>query len=136
MSQENVEVVRGLYDAAARHDAAAVLALYDAQVEFDMSRYASAGLVGGDVYRGHEGLRNWFREWNESWEAWSDEIEELTDVGQHVISVVKRRGRGRVSRVDVTWQYVGLWTIRDGKVVRVQWFSSRDEALEAAGLSE
>jgi ketosteroid isomerase-like protein len=136
MSRENVEVVVGVYEAVARRDTAAVLALYDAEVEFDASRYPSVGLVGGDVYRGHEGLRNWFREWNESWEAYWDEVEELIDAGDHVISVVKRRGRGRVSGVEVEWQYVGLWTIRDAKVMRVAWFSSREEALEAVALRE
>ena len=136
MSQESVEVVRAVYEAVGRRDSAAVLALYDAEVEFDTARVPSVGLVGGDVYRGHDGLRRWFREWNEAWEAYGDEVEELIDAGTHVISVVKRRGRGRVSGVDVEWQYVGVWTIRDGKIVRVAWCSSRGEALEVAGLRE
>jgi ketosteroid isomerase-like protein len=56
MSQENVEIVRRVYDAAARHDAATVMALYDPEVEWDNST-GLGGITGGGVYRGHEGLR-------------------------------------------------------------------------------
>ena len=52
MSQENVEIVRRVYDAAARHDAATVLTLYDPEVELDASWLQVAGLAGRGVYRG------------------------------------------------------------------------------------
>ncbi len=70
MSEENLEVVRRVYDAAGRRDAAAVLALYDPGVELDMSRLQAVGLMGGEGrrYRGHEGLRSFFREWHEAWD--------------------------------------------------------------------
>ena len=55
MSQENVEVVREVYDAASRHDAERIFALYDADVELDASRLEAAWTPG--IYRGHEGLR-------------------------------------------------------------------------------
>jgi ketosteroid isomerase-like protein len=97
MSLENVEIVRRLYDTVARRDAAAVLDLYDREVEWDMSRGPLAGLTAWGIYRGHEGVRRFFRE----------------------------RGTN-----------ASIWTIRDGKIVRVVWFGRRDEALEAAGLSE
>jgi ketosteroid isomerase-like protein len=63
MSQENVEIVRRVYDAAARRDVATVLALYDPDVERDVSLHPLGGVTGKRVYRGHEGLRIWFREW-------------------------------------------------------------------------
>jgi ketosteroid isomerase-like protein len=53
MSQENVEVVRRAFEASGRRDTAAVLALDDAEVEWDASR--AQGLEGA-VYRGHDGL--------------------------------------------------------------------------------
>jgi ketosteroid isomerase-like protein len=71
------------------------------------------------------------------WEGFEDDLEELIDAGDHVISVVTSRGRGRASGVEVEWAgNAGVWTIRNGKVVRVVWFSSRKDALEAVGLSE
>ncbi|TMK41167.1 MAG: hypothetical protein E6G56_04680 [Actinobacteria bacterium] len=54
MSQENVEVVRQVFEAAARRDADAVLALYDPEVEWDATQ-TPGGLGGDEVYRGMMG---------------------------------------------------------------------------------
>ena len=62
MSEENLEIVRQVYAAAARRDAATVLALYDPEVEWDNS-VGLGGTSGQGVYRGHEGLRQFFREY-------------------------------------------------------------------------
>ena len=136
MSRENVEIVRRVYDAVARHDAAAVLAQYDPAVVHDNSRLPEARLVGERITHGHEGIRRLFREWYEAWEYVEDNCEELIDAGERVISVVTRRGRGRASGAETTARRGGVWTLRDGKVVRVVWFPSPEEALEAVGLRE
>ena len=71
------------------------------------------------------------------WESFEDNVQELIDAGEQVISVVTSRGRGRASGVEVEWAgNAGVWTIRDRKIIRVAWFASREEALEAIGLSE
>jgi ketosteroid isomerase-like protein len=139
MSRENVEVVRRVYVAAACRDSPTVLALYDADVELDPSRLQFAGLAGGDggIYRGHEGLRSFFREWHEAWEAIDYDFEELIDAGdEHVISVVTRHARGRASGAEVERPLALVWTLQGNKVARVVWYLSRAEALEAVGLSE
>lgn len=136
MSQENVEVIRRLYDAVARRDTVAVLALYDPEVEWHSSGSPQGELTGGTIYRGHEGLRSAFREYYEPWESIEEPYEELIDGGDRVVSVVTSRARGRASGVEVEREHFGLWTIREGKIVRVEWFSKREEALEAAGLPE
>jgi ketosteroid isomerase-like protein len=136
MTEENVEVVRRVYEAAARRDSAAVLALYDSEVELDGSRLGVVGLAGegGGIYRGHEGLRRFFREWHEAWEQIEYDYDELIDAGSdQVISVVTRHGRGRSSGAEVELPVALVWTVREGRVTRVVWFRSRDEALEAAG---
>ena len=138
MSKEDVEIVRRVYDAAARRDAATVFSLYDPKVELDATRLELPHYSGdaGGTYRGHDGLRGFFREWHEAWSEIEYDYEELIDAGEHVISVVTRRARGRVSGVAVERPFALVWTVHDGRVVRVVWFPSRDEALEAAGLSE
>ena len=139
MSQENVEIVRRVYDAAARRDAATVLALYDPDIESDASQLGIAGIVGGDevVYRGHDGLRRFFRDWHEAWTNIEYDFEELIDAGdEHVIAVVTRHARGRASGVEVERPFALVWTLRGGKVAQVVWFLSRAEALEAVGPSE
>ena len=139
MSQENVETVRRGFDAAARRDAATVLALYDPDIELDASQLGIAGIAGGDeaFYRGHDGLRRFFREWHEAWTNIEYDFEELIDAGdEQVIAVVTRHARGRASGVEVEGRFALVWTLRGGKVARVVWFLSRAEALEAAGLRE
>jgi ketosteroid isomerase-like protein len=137
VSQENVEVVRRVYEAAANRDSASVLSLYDPDVEIDVSR--THGAVMEDLYAGaeHEGLRKWSREWHDVWEQIDYEVDELIDAGDDVIGVVTVRGRGRGSGAEVEFKlHAGLWTVRNGKIVRVVWFKTRGEALEAAGLRE
>ena len=139
MSQENVEIVRRVYEAAARRDAATVLTLYDPEVELDNSRLGVASNISGGghgIYRGHEGLRRFFREWHEAWEKIEYDYDELIDAGEHVIAVVTRHARGRASGAEVERPFALVWTVREGEVVRVAWFLTRNEALEAAGLSE
>jgi ketosteroid isomerase-like protein len=138
VSRENLEIVRKLFNAAARRDSATVLSLYDPHVEWDGSRHRWTEVMGeaGSRFRGHEGLRAWSRQYYETWEKIEDELEELIDAGNDVVSVVTTRARGRGSGVEVEWKHnAGVWTIRDGKIVRVTWFPTRAEALEAAGLS-
>jgi ketosteroid isomerase-like protein len=138
MSQENVEIVRRVYEAAVRRDAATVLALYDPDVQWDGSRSRwSEVLPGNSVWRGHAEMRESFRAYYEAWDDLEDTVEELIDAGNHVISVTNTRARGRSSGTEVEWKgQAGVWTIREGRVTQVTWFPTRDEALEAAGLSE
>jgi ketosteroid isomerase-like protein len=135
MSRENVDLVRRVYEAAASRDAATVLELYDRDIELDNSRLDVVGVSG--IYRGHDGLRSFFREWHEAWSGIEYDFDELIDAGgEHVISVVTRRGRGRESGAEAELPLALLWTIREGRVVRVVWFRSREEALEAVGLRD
>ena len=56
--------------------------------------------------------------------------------GEQVVSVVTSRGRDAASGVEVERTHAGVWTVREGNVVQVTWVGTRDEALEAARLTE
>jgi ketosteroid isomerase-like protein len=133
MGQENVEIIRQVYEAASQREANTVFALYDPNVELD-ARRLGVGDLG--VYHGHDGLRRLFAELYEAWGEIDYSYDELIDAGEHVVSIVTRHARGRASGVDLEQPFALLWTLRDRKVIRVMWFSARAEALEAAGLSE
>ena len=137
MSRENVHIVERVYDAVARRDAASVLALYDPEVEFHFSPGTLAEHVGrGGTYRGHDGLRAFDRDLRQAFTEFETTCEELIAAGDQVVSVSRYRARGRGGiQVDGPLQF-GVWTIRDGKIVRTAWFATRDEALEAVGLRE
>ena len=135
MSEENVEIVRRVYDAAARRDAETVLALYDPKIEWDWTRVS--GLFGqGGLYRGREALQHWFQEWSDGLDQIHYVAEEVVAADDHVLTKANMTGRGRASGIEVASTLYAVWTIREGKIVQVVWFPTRAEALEAAGLSE
>ena len=140
MSQENLEVVRRVFEAEARGDIETLLALYDPDIEWDNSRSPVGDFAGtvGRVFRGRDGVQRAFREWYEAWEKVDSEVEELIDAGgEHVVSVFTYRARGRTSGAEVEFAHMaGIWTIRNGKVARVAWLPTREDALEAAGVPE
>jgi ketosteroid isomerase-like protein len=136
MSEENVELVRRLFEAASHGDTESVLSFYDPDVELDSTQAALGRLVGGEVYHGHKGVRRFYRAYDEAWDHLDHDIQELIDAGDHVVSVVNIRARGRVSGAEVELPMSGVWTIQDGRIVRVVYLQSRGEALAAAGLSE
>jgi len=136
MSEENVEIVRRIHEAVEHGDIDTVLGLYDPEIVWVFTRSPFGEFLKNDVYRGHEGLKRMFRErYDDAWREIEDELQEVIDAGARVVSVVSTHGRGRASGAEVRKTHAGVWTIRDGRVVRVEWMS-REEALEAAGLSE
>jgi ketosteroid isomerase-like protein len=131
MSEQNVSVVRRVYDSLDNPDES-VRALWDPDVEFDVSRDVWGPLVGGGHYRGVDGVRNWMRDLYSAWERMDLECEELIDAGEdQVIAVLRVHGWGRLSGIEVEYRPAGIWTLRGGRVVRVVWYASREEALEA-----
>jgi ketosteroid isomerase-like protein len=137
MSQENLEIVQNAWDAFSRGDVEAAFEVFAADVEWDVSRDIWGAVVGGGHYRGVEGVASWLTDLYDAWETFEMEAEEQLDAGEdQVITVLSARGRGRASGIEVEHHPAGVGTLREGKIVRVVWFATRQEALEAAGLSE
>jgi ketosteroid isomerase-like protein len=134
MSQENVEIVRGIYDAWHRRDLEAPLGAFHEDVEWfgppDISRDA------GGLVHGHEGVRHSLRSWLGTWDDYHYELRELVDFGDQVLAGGWQHGRGRGSGVEVSEEIFSVWTLQAGKVVRQRMFRDRTQALEAAGLRE
>jgi ketosteroid isomerase-like protein len=63
-------------------------------------------------------------------------VEETIDAGDRVVLSAHHRGRGRGSGIKVDARFYEVYTLREGKIVRVDEFTERAEALEAAGLRE
>ena len=61
---------------------------------------------------------------------------DVIDCGDDVVAFVRYRGRGTESGVEVEASMANVWTIRDGKAIRLRQFLDRGKALEAVGLSE
>jgi ketosteroid isomerase-like protein len=73
---------------------------------------------------------------SDSFESWVHIPGEIIDAGDKVLVITTFRARGRGSSVDLDKYEPHVWTLRDGKVVRFEWFNDRDEAERAAGLAE
>jgi ketosteroid isomerase-like protein len=131
MSEENVEVVSRHMDAYLSGDFEAALRAYSPQVEIDVTVRPE-----GRVYRGREGVIEAFRVWRGTWENWEGQVEEIVDAGDRVLMVLHESGRGKGSGVEIDQHTFFLYTLRDGLIVHTVVLINRDEALEAAGLSE
>jgi ketosteroid isomerase-like protein len=134
MSGENVEVVRGVYDAFARHDNAAPFAVYASDIEWDLRE--GVALDAPTVYHGHDGVRLAFRNWLAPFHDFKFRTEEMRASGDHVLVTVDEHGIGRASGVVVDRRHYALWTLRAGKVVSLRVYLDRTEALQAVGLAE
>ena len=133
MSQENVEMVQRAYEAFNRGDRDAAVA--DVAPDFE---YVASGAIPGATgnYRGPEGFKR-FTEWLlDQFDDVRVDLTEVIEAGDQVVVRATSRGRGKRSGVETSWDVWQVWTLRDGKAVRGEGFTSREEALEAAELSE
>jgi ketosteroid isomerase-like protein len=74
--------------------------------------------------------------WRE-WEDWRGDIDRVVDLGSDRLAVFGRfRARGHGSGAEVSGRYGQLWSIREGRILRVRTYANPEEALEAAGLRE
>ncbi len=73
---------------------------------------------------------------NAAFEGARVEFERFVDVGDDVVVIGTLRGKGHGSRIAVERRQGYVWTIRDGKAIRFEWFNDPAEALEAVGLRE
>jgi ketosteroid isomerase-like protein len=125
MSQENVEIVRRF--------------LIVADVDEALT-YADPGIVWNPIEElpteGHGAVRASVARWKAEWHDYKVMPEEFVDRGDRVVVTVRLRGRGRGSGVEIDARFYDVYTLRDGKIVRMDQFTERSEALDAVGLSE
>ncbi len=128
MSKENVEVVRRIVDAYVAGDPERAIDDSDPEIVWNPAEEAPT--------QGHEAVREYLRRWEDEWEVLRTVAEEYIDAGDRVVVTVHFAGRGRESGIDVDTRLYEVWTIRAGKAVRMDEFTERAEALEAAGLGK
>jgi ketosteroid isomerase-like protein len=89
---------------------------------------------GARTYHGPEGVRQALDSWFESWEWMRVEVEDIVQTGDKVVVMVNQRAKGRGSAIELELRAGSVYTIRDGKVILLELFTSQAAALEAAGL--
>ena len=131
MSEQNVERVRRWME----HWQRAGEPLWeDLDPEFEIVDH---DIPDAGTYRGPDGVREWLADFGAAWESFTVEPQEYIDAGDgKVVLLVRLLARGRGSGVSLERLDGMVWTLRDGKSVRLEYFNSRAAALGAAGLVE
>jgi ketosteroid isomerase-like protein len=125
MSQGNVDIVRGFYEAFARDEFP--VEVIDPEVEY----VNPVGAVEEGTRRGLAEFRKAVEKVFECWATWHMQPEEFTAIGNKVAVVVAYRARGRASGVESEGRESALLTLREGKVVRYEWFHDPGDARSA-----
>jgi ketosteroid isomerase-like protein len=137
MSEENVAVVRAIFDTGASTSKAEILkalpeaipALFHPDAEW----IEAPERVDSQTYRGHDGIRDSFERWLEQWDDYRFDAERFEDHGDHVLVVARESGEGQGSGASTDATIFAVFTFRDGKVSRYQEFY--DESAARTALS-
>jgi ketosteroid isomerase-like protein len=129
VAEENVEIVRQGYLDLAEHGYEAMLTLV--HPDFEMVTPASLASEP-DVYRGPEGARRWWKGFDDAMEGVYLEGVTFTAIGEQVLVETLLHARGARTGIETAQRAFVLWTVRDDKVLRVETFVDREEALAAA----
>jgi ketosteroid isomerase-like protein len=123
----DIDVVKATFAAFAARDLDSVLALSDAEIELTAVTGELAGRT--DPYRGHDGVRQYFRDVSAAWEELHLTPREFRAIGDWVLVTgkVSARSRGRTVTGSTGW----TWRVRDGKVAEVKVFASAADATAA-----
>lgn len=131
MSQENVEIVKRMWEAFLSEDPGAGLSFCHPDIEWD-----GTNLPDGTVAKGREAIVEHAMRWAATWEDWTMEPQRLIDAGgDQVVLIFRETGRSE-SGLVMDERHAELYTIQGGKVVYRKGFSDPAEALAAVGLSE
>jgi len=93
-------------------------------------------IMDAGEYRGRAGVERWLADWGSAWSEFSMEPEEFIDAGNQVVAVIRMKAKGRGCGVGVERQDAIVYELGDGKIVRLDYYNNRKQALEAVGLSE
>ena len=133
MTQENVELVRRWAQAFNERDMKTLDDLTGPDFEF--VPYL-ATLMEATVYRGHDGLREYFADADAAWETIQVRLVEIREVDERTLSTGVLHGTGRASGLEVRVPLAWVGESREGRVVRLETYASMEAALEAVGLRE
>ena len=88
----------------------------------------------GITYSGIDGFREMWMDWLEPWATYYVRVDEMIEAGDRVAVLVRDHGRRHGMDVEVELISGSVWTFHDGKIVRVEFHTNREELREAIGL--
>jgi ketosteroid isomerase-like protein len=146
MSTANVELVRRIQDVLGTDDVVAALddEERDREVREAFAELAEPGfevVMAGPDYlprtaqgTGPEGFTAVWTDWASAFASFRIEVEDMIDAGEKVVSLVRLHARTRTDEVPIEEAAAAVWTLRSGKLARVEFHLDRELALRSAGL--
>jgi uncharacterized protein len=120
---------------AGREFAARVYAAINARDRAAIDALTAPDMVFGttvEAYRGPEGLLEWMEEGDDAFDDFTVELLGVEELGGHLLASLRQRGRGRASGAEVDHRFTHVWTLQDGRAIRMQSFTDRDDAVRYA----
>jgi ketosteroid isomerase-like protein len=134
MSQENVELVKDAYETFAREGLDRFVEHFTDDVDY---RAVEGAPDDSGPIHGKDAVRAWLQDWIDTFDEFWFEPVELIDAGEDTVVAVERfGGRAKLSGIETDQTEAVVYSIRGGKLARCREYATREQALEAAGLSE
>ena len=134
MSQENVDLIRGIYDAFAAGDVPGVLARMSPEMVWNEAE--NFPYADGNPYRGHEAiLGGVFARLGSEWESFAAVPEEFLDAGDTVVALGRYRGTFKATGLALDAQLAHVWRVADGKAAAFQQYTDTLQAARATGAA-
>jgi ketosteroid isomerase-like protein len=135
MSEENVEIVRRAHEVFASEGLDRFMEHFTDDIEYRV--LAGGGSLELGPLHGKDAVRAWLQDWIDMFDGFWMELVELIDAGGVTVFTEERfGGRARLSGVETDQANWTVFTTRDGKIAGGREYWTREQALEAAGLSE
>lgn len=129
----NADLVKPIYAEWGRGNWRPRFDIYDPHMEWGWSdEFPDLGGVFEDKRDPNPRLHSWLS----GWEGWRAEAEEYLEFGDQVVVLASYHGRGKGSGVEINQQGAHVFKLRDGKIVRMEIFASRERALESVRSAE
>jgi SnoaL-like domain len=133
MSEENVEIVRGLVAAWNQRQSALALDFLAPHAEW---LPAGPAAVEATTYRGPDEIAAGFESVWQTWEQFRFEESQTRDLDETVLWLGRVKMRGAASHVELDQEFALRAVLHDGKIGILQAFLEWQDALKAAGLTE
>jgi len=128
MSQENVEIMRRAFEGGAWAE------VLHPEIEWDISAYP--GLDADVRGSGRESFVRFSDRYRRAWSDYKSAAKEFVDAGDDVVVTLHEKARARGTEMLVERDLASVWTMREGRAIRVRVYGTKQEALEAVGQPE
>jgi ketosteroid isomerase-like protein len=121
-------VIYQAYEAWSSRDIDSLLEVVHPEAE---ARPILGANIGASVYRGREGLREWFRDLHQEWEEFRTRVTRIDERGDRAVLTLDVHARGRASGILIEGDMYHLVELSDGMILRLEAFRDKDAAMQA-----